>query len=272
MDKAPFQFRILDSVIRVEAPPERARLDEILPALRALDDGFAAAAVRRNGQPVSCVKGCSACCRIQAVPVTPVEAYALLLLVERLPEPRRIAVLSRFATSAARLYAAGLAEGFLEGRRPSSDEDARAQARRYLDLGLVCPFLDHDVCSIYDVRPFACREYFVTSANEWCTDPLLHPVETVPAIADGGEANLATAAAFMGKQGYTIPLTLALIYATAHREELECTYDGNQIYTRGLSDLFGTMAGQSSRHEESFAAHPLTENTPRESKHQVHGE
>lgn len=244
MDKTPFQFRILDSVIRVEAPPERARLDEILPALRALDDGFAAAAVRQNGQPVSCAKGCSACCRIQAVPVTPVEAYALLLLVERLPEPRRSAVLSRFAASAARLHAAGLAEAFLEGRRPSSDEDAKAQARQYLDLGLVCPFLDHDVCSIYPARPFACREYFVTSANELCADPLLHPVKTVPAISDGGEANLSTAAAFMGREGYTIPLTLALIYATAHREELERTYDGNQIFTRALGDLFGTVARQ----------------------------
>lgn len=245
MEKAPFQFRILDSVIRVEAPPERARLDEILPALRALDDGFAAAAVRRNGEPVSCMKGCSKCCQIQAVPVTPVEAYALLLLVQRLPEPRRTAVLSRFAASAARLHAAGLAEGFLEGRRPASEEDAKAQARQYLDLGLVCPFLEHDVCSIYQARPFACREYFVTSANALCADPLLHPVKTVSTISDGGEANLATAAAFMGRPGYTIPLTLALIYAATHREELERTYDGNQIFTRALGDLFGTVASQS---------------------------
>jgi Fe-S-cluster containining protein len=241
MEKAPLQFRILDSLIRVDAPPERARLDEILPALWALDDGFAAAAIRQNGRPVSCAKGCSACCRIQAVPVTPVEAYALLLLVERLPEPRRTAILTRFAASVARLHAAGLAEGFLEGRRPVSEEDAKAQARQYLDLGLICPFLDHDVCSIYQARPFACREYFVTSANELCVDPLLHPVKTVPAISDGGEANLATAAAFTGRPGYTIPLTLALIYATTHREELERTYDGNQIFTRALGDLFGTV-------------------------------
>lgn len=118
MKKAPIQLRILDEVVSVDAPPECARLDEMLPPMRALDDRFAAAAIRRNGQPVTCVKGCSACCRIQAVPVTPVEAYALLLLVERLHEPRRTLVLSRFAASAARLHAAGLAEGFLEGLRP----------------------------------------------------------------------------------------------------------------------------------------------------------
>jgi len=32
-------------------------------------------------------------------------------------------------------------------------------------------------------------------------DPLLHSVKIVPAISDGGEANLATAAAIMGRPG-----------------------------------------------------------------------
>ncbi len=214
----------------------------MLPALRVLDDAFAAAAVRRSGQPITCAKGCSACCRIQAVPVTPVEAYALLVLVERLPEHRRTAVLSRFASRAAQLHMAGLAEGFLEGRRPASEEDAKAQARQYLDLRLACPFLEHDICSIYEARPFACREYFVTTPKEMCADPLVNPVKTVLAILDAGEANLATTASFLGKSSYTIPLTLALIYATAHRKELERTYDGNQVFTRAIDDLFGSGA------------------------------
>jgi Fe-S-cluster containining protein len=247
MKKPPIQFRILDEVVSVESPPERARLDEMLPALWALDDGFAAAAVQRNGQPVTCAKGCSACCRIQAVPVTPVEAYMLLLLVEQLAEPRRTLVLSRFAAAAAQLHSARLAEGFLEGRRPESDEDAKFQARKYLDLGLVCPFLDDDMCSIYPTRPFACREYFVTTPREMCADPLAHPVKTVPAILDVGAANLATATAFIGRSSYTIPLTLALMYAEAHREELERTYDGNRVFTRAIGDLFGSgCTGQAS--------------------------
>lgn len=242
MQRPPIQFRILDEVVSVDAPPERARLDEVLPPLWALDDGFAAAAVQRSGQTVTCAKGCSACCRIQAVPVTPVEAYALLILVEHLPEPRRTLVLSRFAASASQLHAAGLADGFLTGRRPVSEEDAKAQARQYLDLGLACPFLEDDICSIYTARPFACREYFVTTPKEMCADPLGNPVKTVPAILDAGAANLATAAAFLGKSSYTIPLTLALIYAAAHREELERSYDGNRVFTRAIGDLFGSGA------------------------------
>jgi hypothetical protein len=40
-------------------------------------------------------------------------------------------------------------------------------------------------------------------------------------------------AVFMGRESYTIPLTLALIYAPGRREELERTYDGNQILRAG---------------------------------------
>lgn len=244
MGKVPLQFRILDEVVRVEVDPapEQMRLDEILPVLRAVDDGFNAVAVRHNGKPVTCAKGCSACCRIQPVPVTPVEAYALLLLVECLPEPRRAEVRARFAERAARLEAAGLAEGFLEGRRPADEAEGKAQAREYLNLGLVCPFLADDCCSIYEARPFACREYFVTTPKELCTDPLSLPVTTVPVILDAAQADLATSAEFMGRSSYTIPLTLALVYAQAHREELQSVYKGNEVFTRSIANLFQVAA------------------------------
>ena len=59
----------------------------------------------------------------------------------------------------------------------------------------------------------------------------------------------------MAREGYAIPLTLALIYAAAHSEELVRTYDG-QPDTRALGDLFGTVARHSARVEESFGGHP----------------
>src|ERR1700733_7332324 len=88
------QLRILGEPVSIEAPqpPERVRLDEVLPLLRDIDDRAVDLAVKRTeaeGKSVSCCKGCSTCCRAQPVPVTPPEAYALLRLVEKLPEPRR---------------------------------------------------------------------------------------------------------------------------------------------------------------------------------------
>jgi len=246
MGQTPLQFRILGESVKVEmpAPPARMRLNDILPALHSLQDGFAAVAIRRHGQPVTCAKGCAACCRIQPVPVTPVEAYALLLLVEGLPEPRRLVVRSRFAECEARLREAGLADGFLEGRRPASEEEAEAEARQYLGLRLSCPFLENDMCGIYEARPFTCREYYVTSPKDLCADPLANQVMTVPGILQGIEANRLTASAFLGSAAFAVPLTLALIYAENHRAALERTYDSNHLVSRSVADLFALAGSQ----------------------------
>jgi Fe-S-cluster containining protein len=161
------QLRILGEPVAVEAPapPEYARLDDVLPLLRKIDDHAVGLTVQRSeaaGKSVSCAKGCAACCRAQPVPVTPPEAYALLRLVEDLPEPRRADVRARFADRARRLRDAGLADRFLtiDGTDVKQVRDA---AQRYFRLGLVCPFLEDDACSIYEDRPFVCREYLVTS-------------------------------------------------------------------------------------------------------------
>jgi len=246
MGHRPFEFRILGETVRAEIadPPAFMRIDEFLPALYSLQDGFTDVGLRRRGRPVSCARGCAACCRIQPVPVTPAEAYALLLLVESLPEPRRLTVLSRFAECAARLREAGLAEGFLTGRRPASHEQAKAEAMQYFNLRLTCPFLEDDACSIYDARPFTCREYYVTSPPELCADPIGNPVETVPGIVQVVEANRATAEALLGSEGFVVPLTLALIYAGEHRQALERKYDSNSIVSRSIADLYAVAGAQ----------------------------
>jgi Fe-S-cluster containining protein len=246
MDKTPIQLRILGESVAVNLDPhaERMRLDEVLPALNSLQDAFAGVAIRRHGKPVTCVRGCSACCRIQAVPVTPVEAYAMLRLVEGMPEPRRSAVRARFEACVARLREAGLAEGFLDGRRPETMTQAKTEAQRYLDLHLECPFLENNACSIYEARPFTCREYFVTSPKELCAEPIKQPVRTVPAIVQAIEAGRLTAEGFLGHVVFNIPLTLALVYAESHRQELEQSYDGNEVVSSSIGNLFGVAARQ----------------------------
>jgi Fe-S-cluster containining protein len=239
MAKPALQFRILDEPVSVELEPipQRMRLDEILPVLRAVDDQVTAIAVRKHGQPVSCAKGCSACCRIQPVPITPAEAFGLLRLVEEMPEPRRTQVLSRFDDCAARLRSAGVADAYLEGRRAETAELAQSYARNYLDLHLACPFLEDDACSIYPHRPLVCREYLVTSPKELCTDPLSLPVKPVPLFMSLVRANLQVSAQLTATLNFTIPLTLALTYASIHRQELERSYAGAEVFTRSIQML-----------------------------------
>jgi maleate isomerase len=241
------RLRILGESVAVEAPapPEYARLDEVLPLLRKIDDHAVDLAVRRTeaaGKTVSCGKGCAACCRAQPVPVTPPEAYALLRLVENLPEPRRADVRARFADSVSRLRDAGLADRFLaiDGDGDVTDAQVRDAAQRYFRLGLACPFLEDSACSIYEDRPFVCREYLVTSPAERCNDPFMTPVEGIRMPLVGGAAMLRSTTKFLEKPQSTVALTLALEYAQAHRAELERTFASRELFPRALQELART--------------------------------
>jgi hypothetical protein len=55
-------------------------------------------------------------------------------------------------------------------------------------IGIPCPFLKEDVCSIYDVRPFACRKHlsFDTSPY-WCEPERAQEVEMPLVKFEGAE-------------------------------------------------------------------------------------
>ncbi|MBX7104836.1 MAG: YkgJ family cysteine cluster protein [Gemmataceae bacterium] len=213
--------------ITAPQPPHRARLDELLPLIRAIDDAMIGRSAA--SEPISCKAGCSACCRAQPVPVTPPEANALRRLVSSLPEPRRSAVLARFKNAADRLHAAGLAEPFLTRDPAVSPEESVAIARKVYDLGLVCPFLDNDLCSIYAERPFVCRHYLVTTPASHCDDPFTNEVRRIPLPVTPAAAALAMTERKTRAPGYTVPLVIALEFAERHKSELERTYPSSEV-------------------------------------------
>ncbi len=128
------RFRVLGEAHEVTAPLPRRPLrpDELLPLLQTIDNLVVDRAVAHSeaaGKPISCCRGCSACCRAQPVPVTPAEAYALWRLVENLSEPRRGEIKARFAERAARLHSEGLAAVYLDRDPNITSEAAREVAR-----------------------------------------------------------------------------------------------------------------------------------------------
>jgi Fe-S-cluster containining protein len=222
------------------APNGSIRLDELLPYFRQLDDAVIDRAVQRveaRDERVSCARGCSACCRAQPVPVTPPEAYALLRLVESLPEPRQSEVRAAFADRVRRLREAGLLETFLSRDPEMTRDQARAVAERYFGLGLVCPFLVDDACGIYQDRPFVCRQYLVTTPADLCKDPLHNPVKPVPMPLRFAHAALSTGEGLYGSAQHTVPLVLAIEYAQAHWAELERTFQGPDAFDRFTAAL-----------------------------------
>jgi Fe-S-cluster containining protein len=235
-------LRIDGAPVAVSAPqpPAHGRLDQLLPALHAIDNAAIDHSVRKAeqaGATVSCAKGCSACCRAQPVPVTPPEAFALLTLVEALPAPRRAEVEARFADRERRLADAGLADAFLQRDPAMTPQDARALAKAYFALGLACPFLEDDACSIHPQRPFVCRQYLVASDPALCADPFANAVDVIPMPLHAASATLSVTQATIGGQQHTVPLTLALEHARRHREELSRRFDAEPLLRRWLQAL-----------------------------------
>ena len=141
---------------------------EIMPALQGLVNAVVEAAER--GKAISCRKGCGACCR-QLVPVSRTEGERLLQLVEAMPAERRARLNARFAAAEAAIEAAGLKD-----RQGRSD---RELSTAYFALGVPCPFLEEESCSIHPDRPLVCREYLVTSPAELCAGPAQEGVTPV---------------------------------------------------------------------------------------------
>ncbi|MBI3408946.1 MAG: YkgJ family cysteine cluster protein [Planctomycetes bacterium] len=232
-------LRVLDESVVVESPrPEGpVRMDQALPFFWELDDKAIGVAIRRaesEGKSISCCKGCAACCKAQPVPVTPPEAYSLYLLVESMPPPRRDEIRGRFADRVRRLREAGLDQHFLQRQSDLTKDEARTIAERYFRLGLVCPFLEDDSCGIYEVRPFVCRQYLVTSPAALCVDPFNNPVRPVPMPIAAAGATLQAGEKLTGTFQFTVPLVLALEYAESRRQELEQTFPARPLYQTWL--------------------------------------
>jgi Fe-S-cluster containining protein len=152
----------------------------VLPVLQSITNRIVDSAVEEvesAGERISCQKGCGACCR-QLVPIAQVEAELLGELIGRMEEPHRAAILGRFAEARHRLEEAGMLESL---RHPQSVPRGgwREIGLRYFDLGIACPFLEEESCSIHTDRPLACREYLVTTPAEHCAHPTAETVHCV---------------------------------------------------------------------------------------------
>jgi len=203
---------------KIDVPASPTPLIQLLPIVRAVSDVMVSEVVGEAGtagKPISCKAGCGACCR-QVVPITEVEARRLREVVEEMPEPRRSEVRARFAAARQRLVEARLLElaqdlntSFIE-EVPFRDD--------YFRLGIPCPFLEDESCSIYPERPLICREYVVITPAWYCGNPQkgqmikLHmPMQTYRGLAETNQPG-------PGEQLHWVALILALEWAEANPE------------------------------------------------------
>lgn len=198
-------------------------LEETAELLRAEADDRIAVCLERSAaaeRPNSCKPGCDACCH-QLVVVSPLEAHSIAVYLRTHPEVaaafhRRLAAW-RESVAANPAVAGQLAE-FQEAAGYVDAEAGGKLEETYWNAGLPCPFLHESRCTVYPVRPFACREHHVVSPPELCS---LDPDRSEPAPT---LLQYRTLAGWIGSRAFflpdlLIPLPLAVDYAEANAEE-----------------------------------------------------
>lgn len=222
--------------LQVQVPAGPVSPTRLLPLAYALTDTIVDMAVQAQPEPVSCSKGCGACCR-QLVPVSTIEARAIHALVEALEEPRRSAVRARFVDACRTMETAGLMDGLRDFSRVAK-QDLVAFGLAYFARGVACPFLEDESCSIHLDRPMICREFLVTSDARHCANPSAQTIRRIELDARVSRALPVLEAPQVAPAMPWIPLILALEWVDAHPDDSE--RPGPEL----LQALFGRLSGK----------------------------
>ena len=198
-DLAPEAFRLADRLVR-QARERTAGL----------------------GLEVQCRKGCGVCCRY-LVRISLPEALFLAERIQETPDPRREDLLARFGRVRQVLQREWL-YGDLKGGLTSAQVDITYPhrlylfSRRYLELGLPCPFLEDDACSIYPYRPTTCRQYLVTSPPSRCVNPFIENANRVPLDLDVPDLLAEVTSELLEEPPKLVVLSLAPEWAAQNQE------------------------------------------------------
>jgi Fe-S-cluster containining protein len=231
----------------VEVPTGFVPVTSIVPLTRRLGEEAQALEVARlvdSGRAPSCRKGCAACCRM-LVPLSAPEALALREWVELRPAEQQGRIAARFAETKSRLLSHNVWQRLstlCETPEQSNDDALEEVNRAYYALRMPCPFLEEDMCTIYDQRPSACRELLVTSPPERCDDLITNPVEPISA-----PVQVSTVLGLLW-QDLTktsirlIPLPMALEWAACHEQENQQAWKGTELLDRMLDKTWRLLS------------------------------
>ena len=227
----------------VEVPTGFVPIASIVPLLHRLSDAAQSLEeqeAQAGGRRISCTKGCAACCRM-LVPVSAPEAFALRNHILTLPDERRQALMTKTAEAQSRLQQARLLDRLMdlaENDHPLSDEEMEPINQDYYALRLPCPFLESDLCSIYEHRPSACRELLVTSPAELCQDLAHNPVQPLPVSVRMSTALALLWSELAGGAEKLIPLPIALHWADRHVKESDRRWTGSELLQKALDKIW----------------------------------
>jgi len=227
----------------IDVPTGFIPITAIVPVTRRLGEEAAELEIQHAteaGRAISCRKGCAACCRM-LVPLSVPEAFALREYVEQLPTDRRSLLLNRLSDTKDRLKHEGLWERLTdvaEASSPVPDEELDPINRAYYALRIPCPYLENELCSIYEARPAACRELLVTSPAELCQDLVQNPVMPLPVSMRVSSIMGLVWGTLTSSPPRLIPLPMVLEWAERHEEEARRTWPGSSLLDQVLDTMW----------------------------------
>jgi len=227
----------------IDVPTGFIPITAIVPVTRRLGDEAAQLEVRQaieSGRTISCRMGCAACCRM-LVPLSVPEAFQLREYLEQLPLERRTDLLHRLSDTKDRLSQAGLWDRLndvAEAPRAVPDEELDPINQSYYALRISCPYLENELCSIYEARPSACRELLVTSPPELCQDMAQNPVAPLPVSMRISSILGLVWGTLTSSPPRLIPLPIALEWAERHEKESRRTWSGSSLLDHILENMW----------------------------------
>jgi len=212
----------------IRAGKDQARLADIVPLARMLCTEITDVVLQSvsiNGGQIACRKGCLACCR-HLIPLSVPEAFRLNEEISAATGRRRESVWKTCLHAARQILdrkpPIPLMSQAAEAS-PASSVDLNIVSKWYRDFKLDCPFLHNGVCTIYEQRPLACREHYVTGSARACrgefgaAEVLEMPVQVLNALGK-------LASELEGTSVEAVILPLALVWCEENRQRDERTW------------------------------------------------
>ncbi len=157
---------------RIGVTEEQMKLADIVPLAQLVEKKIieeVIARIERDGGRVTCRRGCSACCSY-LVPVSVPEAFWLREEILAKGQSQRRQMVRTCLLASRRILKHEPPKLFLS-QKPGTPEglsDVDLISSWYKNLKVACPFLDNEICTIYEARPLACREHFVKGSASVC--------------------------------------------------------------------------------------------------------
>ena len=240
-----FNIELFGQELNFEIAAEKgwATLADIVPVARSISTKVALTVLKnlkQQGQNVPCCKGCSQCC-YYLVPISVPEAFCMRRQILAMDPTRREFLVKRWLETASIV---------IENHQHSPEQnltftgsDISQISLWYSKIKLPCPFLSENLCTVYQIRPSACREHIVTGFSELCGTDTTKDLNVVNMPVSILDAMTQLTAQLEQSSPEAVMLPVALPWTQINLERDKRTWPAIEI-TERFADILQNMSSR----------------------------